>query len=256
VLERLKAEGVNIMARTAIAEVSQTGDGIAVKTREHGTVTGSHLLVAAGRRPNIEELNLEAAGIAFTSKGITVDDGLRTSNPKVYAVGDVAGRQQFTHVAGYHAGLVIRNALFGLPVKANAVIPWVTYTDPELAHAGLNEADALKKHGAHVKVLRWPYHDNDRAQAEGRTDGFVKVVTGRRGRILGVGIVGAEAGELILPWVLAMSQGLKISAMAQLVAPYPTRSEASRRVAISYFADFSSNSWVRRVISLVKTLRP
>ena len=256
VLERLRAEGVTILARTAIAEVSQTADGIAVETREKGTISGSHLLVAAGRRPNVEALNLEAAGIAHTAKGITVDDGLRTSNPRVYAVGDVAGRQQFTHLAGYHAGVVIRNALFGLAAKANAVIPWVTYTDPELAHAGLTEADARKQHGDRVRVLRWPFHDNDRAQAEGRSDGLVKIVTGRRGRILGASIVGAEAGELILPWVLAMSQRLKISAMAQVVAPYPTRSEASRRAAITYFADFSSNSWVRGVISLVKTVRP
>lgn len=257
VLDRLRSEGILILSRTAIAGVSGTAGMVAVETQQHGTITGSHLLVAAGRKPNIEGLGLEAGGIAFTPRGITVDKGLRSvSNRRVHAVGDVAGGLQFTHVAGYHAGLVIRSALFGLPVTADAVIPWVTYTDPELAHAGLTEAQARERHGAQVKVMRWPFHDNDRAVAEGRSEGLVKVVTGPRGRILGAGIVGTGAGELILPWVLAMSQGLKLSAMAGLVAPYPTRSEASRRAAVSAFAGFTSNRWVRRVIAVVKRIRP
>ncbi len=256
VLEKLKAEGIVILARTGIASIARAPEGIAVTTKDKGIVTGSHLLVAAGRQPNIEGLNLEAAGIAYTKKGITVDKGLKTSNARVYAVGDVAGGLQFTHVAGYHAGLVIRNALFGLPVKANAVIPWVTYTDPELAHVGLNEAQAREAHGADVKVLRWPFHDNDRAQAEGRSEGLVKVITGKRGKILGASIVGAQAGELIHPWVQAITKGFRIGAMVQPVAPYPTRGEANRRAAITYFADFASNIWVRRVIRIVSTLKP
>jgi pyruvate/2-oxoglutarate dehydrogenase complex dihydrolipoamide dehydrogenase (E3) component len=256
VLGKLKAEGVKILSRAAIATIAETGGEISIETKENGTITGSHLLVAAGRQPNIETLNLEAAGIAYTKRGITVDSGLKSSNRRVYAVGDVAGGLQFTHVAGYHAGLVVRNALFALPVRANAVIPWVTYTDPELAHVGLGEAEAREKHGSAIKVLRWPFHENDRAQAEGRTDGLVKVVTGRGGRILGASIVGAQAGELIHPWVQAITQGLKISAMVKPVAPYPTRGEANRRAAITYFSDFPSNPWVRRAISLVNVLRP
>jgi pyruvate/2-oxoglutarate dehydrogenase complex dihydrolipoamide dehydrogenase (E3) component len=256
VLERLKTEGVTILARAAIASVKKVADGIMIVIKDHGAITGSHLLVAAGRRPNIEGLNLEAADIAYTKRGITVDQGLKTSNSRVYAVGDVAGGLQFTHVAGYHAGLVIRNALFGLPVKANAVIPWVTYTDPELAHAGLTEAQAHKDHGGTIKVLRWPFHDNDRAQAEGRTEGLVKVITSAKGKILGVSIVGPQAGELIQPWVLALTRGLGIGAMVSPVLPYPTRGEANRRAAITYFADYATNPWVRRVIGVMKILRP
>ena len=256
VLEKLKAEGIIILSRAAITGVAKVPDGITINLRDHEAIGGSHLLVAAGRQPNIEGLNLEAAGIAYTKRGVTVDPGLKTSNPRVYAVGDVAGGLQFTHVAGYHAGLVIRNALFGLPVKANAVIPWVTYTDPELAHVGLTEAQARKDHGGTIKVLRWPFHENDRAQAEGRTDGLVKAVTSSKGKILGASIVGPQAGELIQPWVLALTRGLKIGAMVGQVLPYPTRGEANRRAAITYYAAYASNPWVRRVIGVVKTLRP
>ncbi len=256
VLEKLKAEGITILANAAITAVSQVADGIAIDIKDHGRITGSRLLVATGRQPNIEGLNLEAAGIAYTKRGVTVDQGLKTSNPRVYAVGDVAGGLQFTHVAGYHAGLVIRNALFSLPVRANAVIPWVTYTDPELAHIGLTEAQARKDHGDTIKVLRWPFHENDRAQAEGRTDGLVKAVTSAKGKILGASIVGLQAGELIQPWVLALTRGLRIGAMVGQVLPYPTRGEANRRAAISYYAAYASKPWVRRVIGVIKTLRP
>jgi pyruvate/2-oxoglutarate dehydrogenase complex dihydrolipoamide dehydrogenase (E3) component len=256
VLEKLKSEGIAILSRARITAVKKLPEGIAVEIEGRGPVAGSHLLVAAGRQPNIEDLNLEAASIAFTKRGVTVDQGLRTSNRKVYAVGDVAGGLQFTHVAGYHAGLVIRNALFGLPVKANAVIPWVTYTDPELAHVGLTEAEARKAHGDKIKVLRWPFHDNDRAQAEGHSEGLVKVATDATGKILGASIVGQQAGELIQPWVLALSRGLKIGAMVSQVLPYPTRGEANRRAAITYFSGYASNPWVRRVIGAIKTISP
>ncbi|MGQ0486007.1 MAG: dihydrolipoyl dehydrogenase family protein [Hyphomicrobiales bacterium] len=252
VIEALLSEGVDIMARTPVTSVRKTKTGIAVETDGKGTIEGSHILVAAGRIPNVEGLNLEAAGIAFTAKGITVDAGLRTTNRRVYAAGDVAGGLQFTHVAGYHAGLVIRNALFRLPVKNHTgIIPWVTFTDPELAHVGLTEAQARQQFGDAVKTVRWPFLDNDRAQTEGRTQGLVKAVTGKGGRILGVGIVGAQAGELIQPWVLAMSNGLKIKAFVNMVAPYPTLGEASRRAAIGYFSGLATNPWVRRVIGML-----
>jgi pyruvate/2-oxoglutarate dehydrogenase complex dihydrolipoamide dehydrogenase (E3) component len=203
----------------------------------------------------VDGLGLEAAGIAFSARGITVDRGLRTTNRRVYAVGDVAGGR-FTHEAGYQAGIVIRNALFGLPVKARTSMPHVTYTDPELAQAGMTEAEARARHGDRVKLLRWPFSGNDRAQAEGRTDGLVKIVTGPRGRILGAGIVGPGAGDLIQPWILALEKGLKIGAMATPVLPYPTRGEAGRRAAVNYFQEFASNPLVRGVIRVVSTLRP
>jgi pyruvate/2-oxoglutarate dehydrogenase complex dihydrolipoamide dehydrogenase (E3) component len=169
-------------------------------------------------------------------------------------VGDVAGGR-FTHEAGYQAGIVIRNALFGLPARARAGMPHVTYTDPELAQAGLTEAEARAIHGGKVKLARWPFAGNDRAQAEGRTDGLVKIVTGPRGRILGAGIAGPGAGELIQPWILALDRGLKIGAMATPVLPYPTRGEAGRRAAVNYFQDLASNRLVRAVIWLVSTVR-
>lgn len=252
VIKALIAEGVAILARTVVTSVRKSKVGIAVETDGRGTIEGSDILVAAGRIANVEGLNLEAAGIAYTRKGITVDQGLRTVNRRVYAVGDVAGGLQFTHVAGYHAGLVIRNALFRLPVRnRTGIIPWVTYTDPELAHVGLTEAQARQQFGDAVKAVRWPFHDNDRAQTEGKTQGLVKAVIGKGGRILGAGIVGAEAGELIQPWVLAMGTGLKIKAFANMVAPYPTLGEASRRAAIGYFSGLATNPWVRRVIGML-----
>ena len=254
VLAKLVEEGIAIMARTPVTAVRATNTGIAVDIGGGGTVDGTHLLLATGRVPNIEGLNLEAAGIAATRRGITVDRGLRTTNRRVYAIGDVAGGAQFTHAAAYHAGLVIRSALFGLPVRANAVIPWVTFTEPELAQAGLTESQARAIHGDAVSVVTWPFHDNDRAQAEGRTAGLVKAVIGRRGRILGAGIAGAQAGDLLQPWILAIGNGLKLPAIANMMVPYPTRGEASRRAAVAAYAGLADNRWVRGAISVVSRL--
>lgn len=252
VLENLRAEGVKILARGAIRNIAKSSSGIGLEIEGHGAIAGSHLLLAAGRIANVEGLNLEAAGVACTAMGITVDEGLRSTRRNIYAIGDVAGGLQFTHVAEYHAGLVIRNALFRLPVRNRTdIVPHVTFTDPELAQVGLTEADALKQFGSAVKVLRCSFHDNDRAQAEGKPAGMVKAVIGKRGRILGAGIVGAQAGELIQPWVLAITKGLKISAIAGMVAPYPTLGEANRRAALSYFSNLASNRLVRHVIELI-----
>lgn len=255
VLQQLRSEGVDILPGTAATRVSRRDDGIVLETGDGRSRTGSHLLVAAGRRPNIEGLDLEKAGVAFTAAGITVDKGLRTSNRRVYAVGDVAGGR-FTHEAGYQAGIVIRNALFGLPARASAVIPHVTYTEPELAQAGLTEAEARARHGASVRVLRWPFASNDRARTEASTDGLIKIVTGRRGLILGAGIAGPGAGELIQPWLLALDRGLGISAMVRPVLPYPTRGEAGKRAAMEYFADLASSPRVRNVIAFINKFRP
>ena len=252
VLQCLRAEGVQILERASIRRISKSRAGVAVDVEGHGTVKGSHLLVAAGRSANVEGLNLEAAGVVYTARGISVDKGLRSSQKHIYAVGDVAGGLQFTHVAGYHAGLVIRNALFRLPVRNRSdIIARVTYTDPELATIGLSEADARKEFGDAIKVVRAPFSENDRAQADGNTTGLVKVVVGKGGKILGVGIVGAQAGELIHSWVLAMGCGLKIQAIANMVAPYPTLGEANRRAAINYFSDLATNTHIRRVIRLL-----
>jgi len=256
VVDALAREGIVILPHAKIKEIRKAETGLDVVMEDGSIISGSHLLVAAGRSTIVEGLGLEAANIAYTKRGITVDEGLRsTTNRNVYAAGDVAGGLQFTHVAGYHAGLIIRNALFRLPVKNRTdIIPWVTYTDPELAHAGLNEAQAAEKFGARVKVLRWAFEENDRAQAEGKTEGLVKVILRPGGRIVGAGIVGAHAGELIAVFVLAISQRLKISAFANLVLPYPTLSEAAKRAAISNYAGLAAKPWLRRVIGILKRL--
>jgi pyruvate/2-oxoglutarate dehydrogenase complex dihydrolipoamide dehydrogenase (E3) component len=257
VLDAIEREGVAIRAGTTVQSVRQTGGGIEVMVKcgdAVDTVTGSHLLVAAGRTPKLDGLGLEAAGIAYQPAGVTVDRGLRTTNRRVYAIGDAVDGPMFTHVANYHASLVIRNALFRLRAKLryNAV-PWVTFTDPELAHVGLNDEQA-KQQGHRIRVLRWPYRENDRAQAERAMQGHIKVVTTRRGRILGATIVGAQAGELITPWTLAIDQGLDIRAMAQLVVPYPTLGEVGKRAALSYFASVPAKPFVRRAIRWLRRL--
>lgn len=252
----LKRDGVILIEKVGVSEVKRAGDIVTVTLdgdSEIGrTVAGSHVLVAAGRRPNIENLGLEEAGVVFTPKGITVDARLITSNRKTFAIGDVSGGPQFTHIAGYHAGIVIRNALFGLPAKVNyAALPWVTYADPELSHAGLTEADA-RKAGHEVQVLTWSFAVNDRAQAERATEGLAKVILGRKGNILGATIVGPRAGELIGTWGLAISAGLKIGAVASAVLPYPTLSEISKRVAGSYYTPKLFGPATRRVVGFVQ----
>jgi pyruvate/2-oxoglutarate dehydrogenase complex dihydrolipoamide dehydrogenase (E3) component len=259
VLEQLAQEGIVIRSGVKIARVEGSPGHVRVMLAggdgNEAILEGTHLLVAAGRRANVANLGLEAAGIAHAPSGIKVDKRLRTTNRRVYAIGDVvAGAPQFTHVANYHAGLVIRNALFRLPVDAGkGMIPWTTFTDPELAHVGLREQDARQQHDA-IRVLRWPYHENDRAQAERDTRGQIKVVTDRRGRILGVTIVGAQAGELITTWTLAIARGLKVGALLGVVIPYPTLSEVGKRAAISYYTPGLANPWLRRLISWLRRL--
>ncbi|MEK9801366.1 MAG: FAD-dependent oxidoreductase, partial [Alphaproteobacteria bacterium] len=210
----------------------------------------SHLLVAVGRRPTLDGLGLEAGGIAHTPAGITTDKRLRTSNKRVYAIGDVAGRAQFTHIAAYHAGIVIRNILFKLPARVNeAIHPWVTYTDPELAHVGLTEDAAADMWGADtIKVIRVPMSGIDRAIAERREEGMVKLVVHKNGSILGVSILAPNAGEMILTWVLAISTGQKIGKMAGIIAPYPTFGDASKQAAGKFFTEKLFSDRTRRIV--------
>jgi pyruvate/2-oxoglutarate dehydrogenase complex dihydrolipoamide dehydrogenase (E3) component len=254
VLEQLTREGVVIRSGIKVTRIGHSDGKIqAVIGTSQGaeTIEGSNLLIAAGRRANVEGLDLEKAGIKYEPRGIVVDRGLKTTNKKAYAIGDAAGGQ-FTHVANYHAGIVIRNALFRLPARASDdAIPWVTFTDPELAHVGLSEAQARERHKT-IRVLRWPYHENDRAQAERDTHGHVKVVTAKNGRILGASIVGAHAGELIATWTLALSRGLNIRAMTEVVVPYPTLSEIGKRAAMSYFSPSLSNPKLRRLVNFLR----
>jgi len=258
-VERLRDAGVVLRAGVKIRRVEREGAGVAVVLAGadgEERITGSHLLVAAGRRVNLQGLDVEKAGIALGPKGgLVVDRRLRTTNRRVYAVGDAAGGPQFTHVANYHAGIAIRNMLFRLPAKVDyKALPWVTYTDPELAQVGLTEAEAKERHGGDLTVLRWPFHDNDRAQAERETQGLVKALTRRNGRVLGASILGAHAGELIQPWGLAIGAGLKVSALATSIAPYPTLGEASKRAAGSFYTAKLFGERTRRLVRFLKRL--
>ena len=257
VLETLRLEGVEILENAEASEVRGEAGAIEIETKDGTVLKGTHLLVAVGRRANTASLGLDAAGIEATKTGIKVDDSLRTTNRKVYAIGDVAGGLQFTHVAGYHAGIVIRSAMFGLPARAKtAHLPRATYTAPELALVGLTEVEARNQHGDSLEVVRFPYAHNDRAMAQRQTAGLIKVMV-LRGKPVGVSIAGAQAGELIALWSLAIASGLKMSHVAGMVAPYPTIAEMNKRVAGSYFSPrlFESDT-VKAVVRCVQRWLP
>ncbi len=251
--ERLRSEGMTLRPLSPIAAIERDGDGVAVALANGERIAGSHLLVAAGRQPNTAALNLAAAGIAETGQGITVDARLRTTNRRVFAIGDVvAGGPQFTHVALYHAGIVIRNALFRLPARVDyRALPAVTYSDPELAAVGIREAAAREAYGNDIRVLHWNFAENDRAQTERETAGMVKAIATAKGRILGASILGAGAGEQITTWALAIARGLKIGAIANLVMPYPTRGEAGKRAAGSFYTPTLFSPRTRRLVRLL-----
>lgn len=255
VISRLEEEGVIILADAKIERVERFDADIAVhvvRADKTTTIVGSHLLVAAGRKPGVEGLGLDKARIRYDDKGVRVGHNLKTRNGRVYAIGDAAGGPNFTHMASHHAGLVVRNALFGLPVdKAKAVVPWVTYTTPELAQVGLTEAEARKAHRK-LTILRWPFSENDRAQAERTTEGFVKAVMTPDGRILGATLVGPSAGELSHLWVLAIAKRLKITDLADVILPYPTLGEVSKRAAVSWYLPSLTNPWLKRVMRFVR----
>ena len=257
VRKRLLTEGIEIIEGAKLESVGKDGNGIRVTLASNGHgrhIRGTHLLLAAGRRPNVKDLGLEMAGIDYSSTGIKIDQRLRTTNKRIFAIGDVAGSYQFTHVAGYHAGIVIRNALFNLPAKVDTrAVPWVTYTDPELSHVGLTETQAKNKDPA-AKAVTWQFAENDRAQAERSTDGFIKAVVGKGSIVLGATIVGRHAGELILPWVLAVQKRLKISEMTSIIAPYPTLSEVTKRVSGAWFTPKLFAPRTRRVVRWMQRL--
>lgn len=257
VRDTLRGEGVEIAEGAAVERASGQAGAIELHLAGGGRVSGTHLLVAAGRVPNLARLDLEAAGIAHSPAGVTVGARLRSSNRRVYAIGDAAGQGQFTHLAGYQAGVVIRAILFGLPARARRDhIPRVTYTDPELAQIGLTETQARAAHGARLRVLRLGFDASDRAQAEGWTEGLLKLMV-VRGRAVGVTIVGAGAGEMAAPWALMLAHRLKLSALTGAVLPYPTLSELSKHAAGTYFsAKLFDNPYVKRVVRGVQKLLP
>ncbi|CUK04931.1 Mercuric reductase [Shimia thalassica] len=257
VLDALKEEGVQIEENALAAQISEVEGEIRVETQDGRSFSGSHLLVAVGRKPNLDRLNPSAAGIDTTRAGIKVDDSLKTSNRKVYAIGDVTGGKQFTHVAGYHAGVIIRSALFGLPARQRTDhIPHATYTDPELAQIGPTEAEARETYGDKLEVVRFDLLHNDRLIAERKAKGLIKVMV-VKGRPVGVSIAGHQAGEHINLWALAIANKLKMGAVAAMVSPYPTVGEIGKRAAGAYFSPrLFDSAKVKRVVGFVQRWLP
>jgi pyruvate/2-oxoglutarate dehydrogenase complex dihydrolipoamide dehydrogenase (E3) component len=257
VLDALEREGIKLRIGVTIAQVRRVLARVEIDiTTPDGaeTVTGSHILVAVGRRPNVEDLDLDAAGIRYEPHGIDVDRRLRTTNKRVYAIGDVAIGPKSTHLATYHAELVVRHALFRQQVGLeHHTIPTVTHTDPELAQVGFLE-DEARAHAGAIRVLRSPYRENDRALATEATNGHIKVITDRKGDILGATIVGAGAGEMIAAWTLAITQKLNIRAFAGLIVPYPAYGEVGKRAAMTYFMRGLTSNQVRRIIGWLRRL--
>jgi pyruvate/2-oxoglutarate dehydrogenase complex dihydrolipoamide dehydrogenase (E3) component len=256
-LTELAAEGIAFREGTRVKRVSGTVGKISVEVESNGqadTIEGTAVLAVAGRKANIGDLGLDSAGVKVAGNAVRVNSGLRTTNKRVYAIGDAIGAPRYAHVAGEQADVVLRRSLFGQPAKSvGASAPRIVFTEPALASVGLSEEEARTRHG-HVHVLRWPYHENVRAQIERKTQGHIKVVTTKRGRILGAAIVGSDAAEIIQMWSLAISQRLNIKAMTQWISPYPTLSEINKSAAIRYFATLPSNPFLRKVIALVAKL--
>jgi pyruvate/2-oxoglutarate dehydrogenase complex dihydrolipoamide dehydrogenase (E3) component len=253
----LERDWVEIHDEIGLTSIEKVENGILCHLSDGRSIEGSHILVAAGRKPNLEGLDLERAGIQYDVKGIKVDAGLRTSNKSVYAIGDVAGGAQFTHVAGYHAGIVIRSALLGLPAKARTdAIPSVVYTDPEVAQVGLTLAQARGEYGARAEEARFDYAGNDRAIAERKTKGFAKAIIAG-GRVVGATVVGHQAGEMINFWTYMVTHKEKISKVSAMIAPYPSLHEINKRVAGAYFSPRLFDSvWVKRVVRFVQKRIP
>lgn len=251
----LRADGVELFPNTPVLRVRPGPEVDIVIGGQVHTLEGSHLLVAAGRRPVLDGLNLEAAKVACGPDGIITDRSLRSSNRRIYAAGDVAGRGQFTHLAGAHASLIVRRSLFAMPVNADAlIVPRVTYTDPEIASIGLTSEDARDLYGTRARILSAPMTGNDRAQAEGDVRGFGQIIVGPGGRVLGACLVGRGAGEQILFWSLVMSAGIPLSKVAGVIAPYPTRSEINKRLSGLNFTDALFSPRTRALVSLLKRL--
>ncbi len=257
VARRLARDGVRLIESAKATRVTWTATGVSLALSGDDApdrLEGSHLLIAAGRRVHREGLGLEAAGITATQAGLTIDARLRTTNRRVFAAGDAAGGYRLTHMAGHHAAVVIRNALFRLPAKLDhRVVPWVTYTDPELLQVGLNESAARAAYGR-IEILRHPFAETDRAAIDGSEEGLVKLIALPNGRLVGGGAVGKGAGELALPLSLMIGRGLPLGALAGAIVPYPTRAEALARAAGRHYAPRLFTSRVRRLVRLLARL--
>ena len=259
VQQQLEAEGIKIIKETRAQKVAVI-DGKKHLWAGDEKIIVDEILVSSGRIPNVDSLNLEAAGVEYNEKGLVVNDKLQTTNKRIYGCGDVIGGYQFTHVAGYEAAVVIQNALFFPSAKPDyRVIPWATFTEPELARVGLTEEQARKRYGDTIEVLKQEFADVDRAQAEGATEGFAKIITTAKGEILGAHLVGASAGELIHEIILAMKNKLPVSALTGIIHIYPTLSEVNSKAALqlkkrNYAKNKGLQNILQRLFSFLRSL--
>lgn len=250
-------QGLNLFEDTKILrvgynQIQQIEIVVEVNGREQ-IINGSHLLLATGRKANIDKLNLAAADIQHTAHKITVDERLRTSNKKIFAIGDVAGDYQFTHIAGYHAGIVIRNIIFRQRAKVSyQAVPWVTYTYPELAHVGLLEREAEAQYPHDMLVSEFEYKRNDRAQAERELLGKIKLITTKKGKVLGVSVLGLNSGELLAPWIDLINRGENIKALTKNIIPYPTLSDLNKQVVGEYYKPLLFSAKVKFIVKILK----
>lgn len=255
-IARLRGEGIDLREGVRVDRAERRGDAVLLHVAGQA-IAGSHLLVAAGRVPNLERLDLGRAGVAADGRGVRVDAALRSvTNRAVFAVGDAAGGGA-THVAGYHAGIVVRQAVLGVPARVRTGhLPRVTFTDPELAQVGLTEAEARAHHGRRLDVVRVDFTEVDRAVAEGRTEGMAKVMV-VAGRPVGATILAPQAGELIAVWAVAIANRQKMTALARTVFAYPTLGDVHKRVTSAYLgAKLFRSATVKRLAGLVQRWFP
>ncbi|MGA1869901.1 MAG: dihydrolipoyl dehydrogenase family protein [bacterium] len=240
VMNILNAEGIDFYLGASVLEVNRKGEEkeilIQPKEGKARTLQSEEILVAVGRSPNIHGLGLEHIGLLFDRKGIKVDSRLRTNHPHIYAAGDINGAFPFTHVAGYEGGIVLSNAIFHLPRKVNyRYVPWCTYTDPELAHIGMNEKTAQAA-GIQYSLWQEEFKNNDRSIAEGETKGLVKMLLDEKEKPVGIQILGPHAGELMSEWVACMNGKVSLPTLAAAIHPYPTLGEINKRIAGNFLS--------------------
>ncbi len=258
IMDILKKEGVDFYLESAVKSTRVVGSEIEVVFQKGGetqSVRGETLLVATGRKVNLEGLGLENIGVAFDRKGLKLDEKLRTTQKHIFGAGDVTGTYQFTHAAGYEGGIALSNAIFHFPRKADyTYLPWVTYTDPELASIGMNEKSAKAK-GINYSVWSDEFKNNDRSLAEGERIGKIKMLLDEKEKPIGIQILGPQAGDLLSEWVAVMNGNVKLSTLASAVHPYPTLGEINKRVAGNFFATKIFSETVKKTLKFFFSLK-
>jgi pyruvate/2-oxoglutarate dehydrogenase complex dihydrolipoamide dehydrogenase (E3) component len=237
--QKMKGEGVEYVLGAKVNRIDRKDGNIQVEVEVEGKkkiVNGTDLLLATGRSPSLEELNLQAAGIEYTERGVSVNEKCRTNKSHIYACGDITGEYQFTHMSEHMAKVAVQNALLKIPKKMDSShVPWCTYADPELAHVGATERQ-LKEEGKSYEVFKFPYSKVDRAVMESESEGMIKIfATKWRGKILGASVTGAHAGELISEYAVAMKNGVSLGNLADTIHPYPTYALGARRAADQWY---------------------